>query len=235
MTQDIAPVYLHPHNAANEPVTLHRGSVGLHKGDATWTGKGRLELRFLPSTGLRLALNIESGHAPDPGAEVQAEVAGGVADALVNAVRHSFQQGRTTASVEAGVSRLQTGAPDNLASLGFQVLNFPDFLTPGPKTAPVFGFPPMVADLEAGGWRVRLTAVEESSDVFKSLKETGGFAFTHLGVLERADGAAFNVPEANALLDMLAVFLSFARGAACSLPVRWGTDTAGAITWQCWG
>jgi hypothetical protein len=39
-----------------------------------------------------------------------------------------------------------------VASVGFQVLNFPDFLTPGSKPAPVFGFPPMVADLGAGGW-----------------------------------------------------------------------------------
>jgi hypothetical protein len=28
--------------------------------------------------------------------------------------------------------------------VGFQVLNFTDFLTPGPKAAPVFGFPPRV-------------------------------------------------------------------------------------------
>jgi len=38
MTQDIAPVYLHPHNAANESVTLHEGPVVLHNGAATSAG-----------------------------------------------------------------------------------------------------------------------------------------------------------------------------------------------------
>ncbi len=31
------------------------------------------------------------------------------------------------------------------------------------------------------------------------------------------------------------MFLSFARGAACSVPVRWGAGANGDVTWQAWG
>jgi hypothetical protein len=71
--------------------------------------------------------------------------------------------------------------------------------------------------------------------MFKSLKETCGYGFTHLGVLDRLDGAPFQAADAERLLDTLAVFLSFARGAACGLPVRWGVGADGAISWECWG
>ncbi len=180
-------------------------------------------------------MDVLSGPTPDAGASVQADVAGSTAEALISSVHMSVHEGTASARVEGSISWFGTGASDDLASMGFQVLNFPDFLAPGPKTPPVFGFPPMVADLQAAGWRVRLSAVEMSQEIFKSLKETGGYAFTHLGLLERVDGRAFNAPEANAFLDKLAVFLSFARGAACSLPVRWGVNAAQTITWQGWG
>ena len=82
----------------------------------------------------------------------------------------------------------------------YQILNFADFLSPGPKPAPVFGFPPMLADLDADGWRFRLTAVEQIKEILQRLKETGGYAFTHLGLLERRDGASFQAAAADELL-----------------------------------
>ncbi len=82
---------------------------------------------------------------------------------------------------------------------------------------------------------MRLTAVERSNEVFKSLKETGGYAFTHLGLLDRRDGASFEAAAADEFLNTLVVFLSFARGAACSVPVRWGVSANGDVTWQTWG
>ncbi|MCA1563200.1 MAG: hypothetical protein LC753_09675, partial [Acidobacteria bacterium] len=121
VTPDIVPVYLHPHAAANEPVTLHQGPVAIQGGN---TGTGALTLRWLPSTGLRLEADLNS-------------------------------------------------------------------TTPGPKQASAFGFPPHVADLRYGGWRIRLTAVQQFREIFKSLGETGGYAFTHLGRLERDGSSLF--------------------------------------------
>jgi hypothetical protein len=233
--QNIPPFYLHPQDAANEPVTLHEGPVLLRQDTREAKGTGRLVLRFVPSTGLRLEAEILSGDAPGPGAQVKVELAGSAGDALISALRTSVANGVISRRVEGPVSVFSIGGSTEVASCGFQVLNFPDFLTPRVYASASFGFPPRVVDLEADGWRIRLTAVEKSQDVFKSLEETGGYAFTHLGLLDRIDGARFQALDADRLLDTLAVFLSFARGAACGLPVRWGVAADGAISWQRWG
>jgi hypothetical protein len=132
------------------------------------------------------------------------------------------------------ISAFERGTSVGLKEIGFQVVNFQDFLTPGPKQAPVFGFPPHIADLRFGGWLIQLTAVQQSKEIFKSLGETGGYAFTHLGRLRRDDSSLFRAQDAEAILRALARFLSFARGAACSLPVRWGTGPDGSIAWEQW-
>ena len=41
------------------------------------------------------------------------------------------------------------------------------------------------------------SAVKDSTALFKSLNETGGYAFTHLGLLGRRDGAAFAAQDAD--------------------------------------
>ena len=71
----------------------------------------------------------------------------------------------------------------------------------------------------------------ESGDRYKKLYATGGYAFTHVGQLTRADGSAFSAAEAKEILESLRVFLSFARGAACALPVQWGRGEDDEIVW----
>lgn len=67
---DIDPLYLHPHGAANEAVTLHEGPLTI-QGSAT--GTGTLALRWLPSSGLRLEADL-SGIAPHAGGPVKVEL-----------------------------------------------------------------------------------------------------------------------------------------------------------------
>ena len=106
--------------------------------------------------------------------------------------------------------------------------------SPGPKPALEFGYPPSFAELQWDGWRIRLSAVEHSTDVFKSLEETGGYAFTHMGRLDRTDGSHFAAHDAEGVLDALNRFLGFARGAASNLAIRWGVDASGATVWERW-
>jgi hypothetical protein len=112
--QHIIPLYPHPHDAANEDVTLHDGPVVLRDGPRTSRGTGTLVLRFVPSTGLRLEVEIASGDAPKPGAQVEVEIAGSTGEALISRLHTSMANG-TTGSSPAG--RATTCAATAVASV----------------------------------------------------------------------------------------------------------------------
>ena len=183
---DIFPLYPHPHEAPNEPVTLHEGPVGIPGCDG---GIGRLAPRWMPTASLRLEAELGSMKTPDAGDRVAVAVADSTAEVLFSSVNTGTYLSGPFARVSGTVSTFETGTGVGLQTMGFQVVNFNDFLTPGRKSLPVFGYPPQVADLRSGGWRIRLTAVPQSRQPFKSLETNGGYAFTHLGRLEREDGS----------------------------------------------
>lgn len=229
---------LHPHTAANEPVTLLEGPIRMPVGgNAEAEGTAALVLRWLPTAALRLEAELPSAerNAPHPGARVKALIAGETVETLINRARFSVKDGVSSSKISGSVRTFAKGSGENLAHLGFQVVNFSDFITPGPRTAPEFGYPPSVAELRWDGWRIRLSAVEQSTEIFKSLGETGGYAFTHVGRMDRVDGATFSADDAEGVLDALGRFLGFARGAAASLAIRWGVDVLGAVVWERWG
>lgn len=229
---------LHPHTAANEPVTLLEGPVRIPAaGNTEVEGTGALVLRWLPSTGLRLEAELSPArwNAPHPGTRVKAIIAGETVETLVNSTHFTVKDGVSSSRLSGSVSTFVKGFGENLAHLGFQVVNFSDFITPGPKPVPEFGYPPSVAELQWNGWRIRLSAVDQSKDVFTGLKETGGYAFTHVGRLDRTDNTHFSARDGEHVLDALHRFLSFARGAASNLAIRWGVDPDGATVWERWG
>lgn len=218
-------LYLHPHQAANDPVTLHKGPATVNYVKGTAVADGVLVLRWLPSVGLRLEMDGLSHDAPQPGEQVQVNVAGSVADALVSSVQHIIRGGNASTRIRAAVRVFETGTGNGLASIGFQVLNFPDFFTPGQRAL----------HLQFGHWDVTLEGVPDSQALFKSLNETGGFGFTHLGQLRRRDNSTFSASCAESVFESLTAFLSFARGASCNAPIRWGGSAERPVIWQKWG
>jgi hypothetical protein len=75
-----------------------------------------------------------------------------------------------------------------------------------------------------GGWTItfdRCAAMDTSA--WNELRNSGGFRFTHVGGLARADGAAFTGTEAFDGLDRIRMGLNLALGrrVTCALPVGW--------------
>ncbi len=134
---------------------------------------------------------------------------------------------------------MEWGGEQSLFSVGFQIVNFPDVITPGPSAVPGdptastgnFGTIQTVS-LNHDGWRFRIVAVPESGDRGEQLNATGGYACTHVGQLKRVDDSAFAVEDATYVLESLRQFLSFARGAACALPIHWGRGEDDKIVWR---
>lgn len=109
--QDIQPLYLHPHHAANEPVTLHAGPVVLRVGAQTSAGATSACTRD-PASGAMPEAISTSSRSPVDGRNPRTSLpAGGVADALVKSVRMAFEEGKASSSIEAGISRFETGRP----------------------------------------------------------------------------------------------------------------------------
>ncbi|MBI5568764.1 MAG: hypothetical protein HY914_02365 [Desulfomonile tiedjei] len=90
------------------------------------------------------------------------------------------------------------------------------------------------AVLMADGWRITLTALPSTRNLMRAFEGTTGYAITHLGRIEREDGALFTGRRAEDLLDALHYFLSFARGfwTPPILPV--GLTSDGQLAWEQW-
>ena len=244
----------YPQNDVNEPILLHEGRFRVRRGDRLAEGPGSARLIWLPSPGIEIDIQITAPRS-SVDFDFRVELPGFRTE---NPLVHSITMGPNLPNLRIGafVSLLESADDCDLVSVGFQVVNFTNFITPGLSATPgdptviTSGAPASAAStsLPAGsvwscaasrlrhdGWHVNLVAVPESTDVYKGLKASGGYGFTHVGQLTRVDGSEFTAHQAETILESLTAFLSFAHGAACSLPIRWGRGTTGEVVWRQFG
>lgn len=223
----VLPEYRYPHSAPNAPVILYQGPIKLHSG-RTVEGSGTLQLRWMPSTGIQLEARVLSGDGPEPGETVKVTLGDVQADALVHSIDLASNE------IEAFVSVASRGSGDELTSVDFQIVNFVDFITPTFRIPLPHGFTTQGVELLTSDWRILIVVAETSNNTFKNLALSGGYAFTHVGRLERVDKKTFSAADADIVLDSVSALLSFARGAACSSPIRCGLDSDGQAVWERW-
>lgn len=249
----------YPQSDVNEAILLYEGRFRVRHSDRYVEGTGSARLRWLPSPGIEFDIEIAE---PFPGGDSDSMTVDVPGFRTQNVLAHSMTLGLTS-RIRAFASTMESLPQQNLHSIGFQVVNFTNFITPGLSAAP--GDPTAIAgvngperssgeapltgsstervqsctcataDLRHDGWNISLVALPESHERYEHLKATGGYSFTHVEQLTRVDRSAFAVQQAEKILESLRVFLSFARGAACSLPIRWGRGTDGEIVWRQFG
>ena len=133
------------------------------------------------------------------------------------------------------VDVLDTGLP--LKSVHFRILNFPDLY----GRQDIWGgddhnsFRISHAKLEAPPWTIEITGMPGLTDIVRTMSQERGYAFTYNGVITRSDGTVFMPRDVEALLSALRIFLSFARGAYCSLAMVEARDQFGEQSWVRWG
>ena len=225
----------YPQSDVNGPILLHEGRFRVRAGDRCVEPSGSAHLRWLPSPGI--AFDIETD-VPYAGFDLDSLTVELPDFTTKNVVPLSTHPG-STLGIRAFAGAMEWGGEQSLLSVGFQIVNFPDFITPGSCAVP--GDPTTIGGdkgtiqnvaLNHDAWQVRIVAVPESGDRREQLKATGGYAFTHVGQLTRVDDSAFSVEEAKDILESLRQFLSFARGAACALPIHWGHGEDDEIVWR---
>ena len=89
--------------------------------------------------------------------------------------------------------------------------------------------------LLAEPWSIEIKAIPELSKIRNVLDEESGYGITHEGSIQRSDGKSFSVEEARKILNVLHLFLSFARGGNCGVTLVAGSDENGRRAWEQWG
>lgn len=229
-----ASVANEPIHLATEPVT-----ITLHTGQ-TEPAEAYVRFVMLPSPGIELQATFGADYSSDHGllswnvagtVRVDFPDRGASVELLQRAVR--IPDGPHLVAI-VGSDEITTPASGPALRLAFRVLNFEDFFsTVVPSAADVRQFREAVA-LEAGGWRVVIAKTPHTQQTVKALRERGGYGVTHAGELVRADGAAFDVHDAEDVLLSLHYLLAFARGRWAPLiaPVAYAGD--GTRVWERW-
>ena len=129
---------------------------------------------------------------------------------------------------------------DKLTEVQFGLLNFPAFLGEEyqpPKTIEEFKRGYQRRDfikLQASSWVIEVRSFKNTTEVIGRLRAHGGYGLTHEGSIRRSDWESFSVKEVSPLLELLRLFLSFARGANCGLTLVVGMNDKGQRVWETW-
>ena len=89
--------------------------------------------------------------------------------------------------------------------------------------------------LQGGGWDIVVHPLPSTRTSIEDLSTQGGYGVTHIGRIRRRLGGAFSVHQARAILEILRLFLSFARGAFTGAVLPLGFDKLRQTQWAQWG
>ena len=102
--------------------------------------------------------------------------------------------------------------------ISFHLFNFVDFFTNNMVQSKLgdTGFClNKITVLKWNDWEISIKSIKETADNIKHLKENGGYAITHVGMIQRLDSTSFKINDVKDLRSGLAFFLSFAIGRIC--------------------
>jgi hypothetical protein len=223
----------------NEPVQLYSDKLGVSHEGGQFECDGSIRLGWLPRPSLDFML-------PELPPEVRVDLLPasltikGTAKPLnahVSGVSNWVRLPGQGSSANGIVDPSEVGAGGQLAYVVFHIPNFHyywgepiAYLSTGGAT-----LARRRASVEAGEWKLTIDLVKyDGVDLQKALKACAGYGITHVGRIERVDGATFSASDALEILDAVSVFLSFCRGAwaCCALPV--GFDSCGGRVWEQW-
>lgn len=218
------------------------GSLLLYQGAAKFRGHegaAKVELRLAPQP--RITFEFEDhGETPwligfmgdDEAGEEPLHLTGLDHDMGVDV----FTTGTGILSGRAGVRGTVLGSDvGGLRRVVFHVLNFRIGLHAGMPLMSGESIWIGRREFTGAGWRATLDDRREVTSAASEMKEVGGYAFTHVGCLEREDGSDFSADDAQEALWAIQGVLSFARAAwaAPMLPVGYAA-TGEPVRWE-WG
>lgn len=129
--------------------------------------------------------------------------------------------------------RVTTALADDINYAIFHLLNFYDFHSDGIQLKSQWKSGRVV--LQDEQWEITIDATDSTTSNVKSLKNSGGYAITHVGKVARRDGSDYSSDDLERLLHDLMNFLSFARGFRATPILVTGYNQSDIETWTEWG
>ena len=125
----------------------------------------------------------------------------------------------------------------SLRSVHFGIVNFPTFYGNQDKWRDDKQGSIRISHvrLAVPDWSVEITGVPNIRDVEQTLGQEKGYGVTYEGSITRLDHTGFSAKDVERLLTALRSFLSFVRGATCTLALVEGLDQAAQPSWLRWG
>lgn len=227
---------LYKTESANMPILLYEGPCALHQNSSCFNGSGSVRLDWLPQ--LRLTMRFLPSNDQALGtalgrAELEIPRLGTRAEAFVTSVPMLlFANG--TRPVEGRVGRIEFGEAARCTRVRFHLPNFLFF-----HGAPVRDAPNSSslqrAVLEHGGFRVSMDRAMPFGDPLEDeIRKDGGYAITHVGIVERIDGSALSLKDSEPVLNCLGHYLSFCRGSWTCPVLLCAEDGGGSVVGQRW-
>ncbi|MDE0071897.1 MAG: hypothetical protein OXO48_19450 [Caldilineaceae bacterium] len=231
---------------ANEEIRLTQTRIRLDVNGQCVDGPAQVILRMLPRPRLVIKCDLDLRDLDAGPADFQRSyITATVLDQQREFIVGQFTFPWGAGNFQAGMTLLPKREPisvhhthDDIASVEFGVLNFPEFLGEQDKVIESNGSYKRVGAIKIQAdpsWVIDITAAPNLSEVKQSLDTTGGYGITHTGTVARADGADFSTADVERLLHGLSLFLSFARGAYCGLALVKGRNRDGEVVWERWG
>lgn len=231
--QALNPVYIT--ERINQPFTLYEGDMKFLSSsnnlDAGIQGNGLIKFDWFPSLKLKYRFNCNEFIHSDLG-------------------EHTLELGNPIVLIKATCTHLSLGQ-ENFASgflnepvtitsnpsisyLIFHITNFHDYIGENVQNSSM-GWTGRLL-LEAHGWRVTIDSLEPElrKELIRSLKDEGGYAFTHTAKLQRIDDRIFTPEEALDFLSGLSYFLAFVRGMWVRPFFPVGFDSSDHCIWEQW-
>lgn len=131
-----------------------------------------------------------------------------------------------------GERELQSGARANIAYVTFHLLNFMHFVGQPVRDGGGVRWARVV--LEHKNWRITIDELPNAHQTMRDVASVGGYAVTHVGRLERINGAGFESAAAQKVLDQLSHFLCFAKGDWSTPLLINGYDKSNEMVWYDW-
>ncbi len=230
-------------NTHESSVVLNQGPAEIRIDGSTYSGQGEVRLDLLP----RGIIHLYGKFKGVPLSDVWKAITGQNTTFFINGRQvegFAVDTGGEPTAQEVTIkwcpsSRAVVGVGDETTQMTrviFHLFNFVDLI--GTRGSIEQSGATMNAiehvDLAYEGWRVELKSLLTTKGNIKVLKAEGGHRLTHVGSLEKADGAPFPGKDADDYLKALRFFLSFAKGGWCEPICAVGYDASGSHVWECW-